>query len=348
MKLDKMNVAIVGLGKQSEQAHIPGVLASRFSKLSAICDVNPKKVEKWSKILDIPGYTCYYEMFKKTKLDFVIIAVPHDQYPEVVKAAIDHKINVLKEKPFARNLTEAFYLKKLCDQNTDVIIMTGMQRRFNPMYCSFELFRDLIGDIYLINATYTLCVSNPDQGWRGSKKQAGGGCIIDMGYHMIDTVIWFAGLPDAVYSSHSTNAKPEKFYDAEDTALIAFKYKNGTHGSLLLSRHYAPKKEVICFVGTNGIIEIQKECIKRFSKEGVPIDIIKIDTVDRTEKSTFGLQIDYFCRVIKGEAKNYSCPQYHLLHLSFIEACYLSQEHGKVISPKELLDNYDDNRIESE
>jgi predicted dehydrogenase len=333
----KLKGAIIGLGKQSEDDHIPGILDSRFAQLVAVCDVDSTKVEQWSKNFNIQGYTCPSKMFNQEQLDFVIIAVPHDQYPEIIRIAVDHKIHIFKEKPFARNLQEGLYLKNLCEQN-NVVLMTATQRRFNPIYCSFSLLQDLIGEIYLINASYTLYVPNPHEGWRGSNQRAGGGCILDMGYHMIDTIIWLTGLPDSVYAISSANAKPEEFYDAEDTALITFKYQTGINGSLLLSRHYAPKKEVISFVGTNGSIEIQKGCIQRLSRDGKPIDVL---TRDGAWKSASTCQIDYFCRVIQGQAYNYGSPENHLLHLSFIEACYISQKENQVINPKELLNHHD-------
>ena len=63
---------------------------------------------------------------------------------------------------------------------------------------------------FFVDVKYTLFVDNLHEGWRGQRDSAGGGCIIDMGYHMIDMVIWYFGLPDNLHAEFSSKAKPEE------------------------------------------------------------------------------------------------------------------------------------------
>jgi predicted dehydrogenase len=63
-----------------------------------------------------------------------------------------------------------------------------------------------------------------------------GGCIIDMGYHLVDMLLWYFGMPDRVLAQHSASARPEQDYDAEDTATITFGYGSGLFGTALLPR----------------------------------------------------------------------------------------------------------------
>jgi predicted dehydrogenase len=69
-----------------------------------------------------------------------------------------------------------------------------------------------------------------------------------MGYHLIDMILWYFGLPDRVLADLSVEARPDRTYDAEDTALIHFGYESGLYGSLLLSRFIGPKTEQIRLV----------------------------------------------------------------------------------------------------
>ncbi len=48
-----------------------------------------------------------------------------------------------------------------------------------------------------------------------------------MGYHLIDLLIWYLGLPDRVLADTSTAAVPGAGYDAEDTALVHLAYDSG-------------------------------------------------------------------------------------------------------------------------
>mgnify|MGYP001558968253 CR=1 FL=1 len=251
--MTKLKSAMIGLGHQAIDDHIPGLKNSQFASLEAICDTDEEKLREWQDKLQVPGFTDYRELFDKTELDFVIVATPHDAYKGIIEIASERHLHILKEKPFARNLEEAMYFKRLCDEN-DIRLMTTLQRRFNPIYTTFFQLKDQIGEPFFVDIRYTLFVDGPNEGWRGQKDSAGGGCIIDMGYHMIDMIIWYFGLPDDVHAEFSSKAKPEEKYDAEDTAFILFSYNNDLHGSLMLSRYYPPKTEQIKVIGDRGII----------------------------------------------------------------------------------------------
>jgi len=155
-----------------------------------------------------------------------------------------------------------------------------------------------------------------------------------MGYHMIDMLIWYFGLPDKVHAEFSTKACPDVKYDAEDTASILFCYNSGLYGNLIISRYYSPKTEYIKVVGSRGVIEVERGKIRRKKSDGEVVESLSRDIAWPTAAVN---QIDYFCRVIRNERENFSSPEYHLQHMSFIEACYLSQQKGCYVSPKKIL-----------
>jgi len=331
--MNKLKVGIIGLGHQAVEDHIPGINSSQYAELKAVCDIDKDKVEKWQKELKVKGYLDYHKLIDNEKLDFIIAATPHNVYGDIIKAAAEKKLHILKEKPFARNLKEAKEFKKLAE-NKGIEIMTTLQRRFNPIYTSFHQLADQIGVPFFVEVKYTLYVNNPHKGWRGARELAGGGCILDMAYHMIDLIIWYFGLPDMIYSRFSTKARPENTYDAEDTATVIFSYEKGLNGNMIISRYLPPKTEYMNVVGTNGIINLQRGKISRHKNNGEQIEKLERDKAWKTASTA---QIDYFCKILRKEKKNIGGPQYHLQHASFIDACYLSQKQNKVINPKILL-----------
>lgn len=137
-------------------------------------------------------------------------------------------------------MSEAQELAKQCEES-GIQLMVTLQRRFNPIYTSFVQLADQVGVPFAVDAQYTLFVDDPSEGWRGLTSKAGGGCIIDMGYHLVDLILWYFGLPDRVLAEVSIGARPDRAYDAEDAALIHFGYDSGLYGSLLLSRFIGPK-----------------------------------------------------------------------------------------------------------
>jgi predicted dehydrogenase len=334
--MERLKAAVIGLGRQATEDHLPGLLNSQFAKLEAVCDIDQQKSDEWAAKSGVKGFTDYGELLDSTKLDFVIVATPHDAYGKIVEQAAARKLHVLKEKPFARNLEEAHAIKRICDEN-GIKLMTTLQRRFNPVYTAYFQLKDQIGEPFFADLNYTLFVNNPHEGWRGKKDTAGGGCIVDMGYHMIDMIIWYLGLPDKIHAEFSCKAKPEEVYDAEDTAHVLFAYDNDLHGSLKLSRYFPPKTEQIRIVGERGIIEVERGTIRRLKSNG---ELAESLSREHSWPAAASSQIDHFCRVIRGQRENMGSPEYHMQHVSFVEACYLSKTEGRYVKPKELLASY--------
>jgi predicted dehydrogenase len=331
----RLKAGIVGLGHQSTEDHIPALKQCNDVDFVSVADVDPVKIEKFKEENpSIHTYTSYEQMFEKEKLDFIILVLPHYLHFKATKSAILHKINVLKEKPFTTNLKEARELKKLAEKNKVKISIT-LQRRFNPIYTTFNQFFDKIGDPFFFEAKYTFYTEEPHTGWRGQKRLAGGGCLIDMGYHLLDLLLWYFDLPDGVIAESSCKAKENIIYDAEDTIAFLFDYHNKNFfGSALISRSISPKQEYLNVFGTRGSIHLERGKIERISSSGIVQESLQRE---QSWPSAAYDQINYFIKVIKGEKPNINGPEAHFKHLAVIEAVYLSQQKGCYVDPHKIL-----------
>ncbi|MFE7316588.1 Gfo/Idh/MocA family protein [Streptomyces sp. NPDC057555] len=328
----KRRAAIIGLGHQAAEDHLPGLLGSSRAELVAVCDNNPDVLHQRADTLGVPGFTRAGDLLDETGPDFVIVAVPHHAGRAVTEECAARGVHVLKEKPFATSIKEARELAEIC-HNGRVELMVTLQRRFNPIYSSVAGMLDQIGTPILVGGHYSFHTPNPGAGWRGDLKQAGGGCILDMGYHLIDLLLWYFGLPSRVIAEFSTTALPEGGYDAEDTAVVQLGYDSGLYGSLVLSRWMAPKTEFMRVVGTAGSVVLTKGAVQRLALDGTVVE----ELTRPHAPSVATAQIDYFCRVLDGERPNVSGPDQHLSHAAFIASCYRSKTAGRYIDPKEML-----------
>ena len=333
----KLKAGIVGLGRQSIEDHIPALKQCSDVDFKSVADIDIVKLEKFKiENPSIHTYASYEQMFKEEKLDFIILALPHYLHFEATKSAILYKINVLKEKPFTTSLTQAKELKKLAEKNKVKISIT-LQRRFNPIYTTFNQFFDKIGDPFFFESKYTFYTAEPHIGWRGQKKLAGGGCLIDMGYHLLDLILWYFDLPDGVIAESSCKAKENIVYDAEDTIALIFDYHHKEFfGSALISRSIAPKQEYLNVFGTRGSIHLERGKIERLSPDGVVQESLQRE---QGWPSAAYDQIEYFIKVIRGQKSNINGPEAHFKHLAVIEAVYLSQKKGCYIDPHKILKN---------
>ena len=308
----RSRVGIVGHGARAKKV-LPEALRHVDLELMAVCDVDPNRCNGWD---GVPAFSDYKEMLEKVELDFIIVMTPHDSHLAVVRAAARHGIHVLKEKPFARSLDEALELNAICE-GAGIHLMTVLPRRFNPNYMLFHEWRHRVGQPFFAELRYTKFVAHPGTGWRGDRHLAGGGCLIDMGYHMVDLLLWNLPVPDTIHASMSAAAAPNVDYDAEDTALVAFAHPGGLHGSLTVSR-FMPDDERVRLVGSAGILEVTPEVVRFLRSDGELVESRALCC----ERSTTAQQLDYFSRVISGEQANFASPKAHLVHARFVDACY--------------------------
>lgn len=337
----QLRAGVIGLGKQAQEDHLPALLESRKANLVAVCDVDESNRIKVSDEYSVASFDDYIEMFNAVEMDFVIVAAPHFVHIEIVREAAARGIHILKEKPCATNRQELLEIINLC-KGSKIELMTTLQRRFNPTYSSFFQLYEQIGTPFFLDVVYSTYVNKPNEGWRGQKSQAGGGCLLDMGYHMIDLIIWYLGVPSSVAATISCLAAENQSYDAEDSANLLLSWDSGLHGTMRISRSVPPKQEKFRLVGSRGIIEVERGSIRRLSSDGqMQEELSRVKSWGPAALS----QLDYFCDVISGISVNQNDAVKHLEHISLIEAAYESAETGKTVNPvkyvleKEYVEN---------
>jgi predicted dehydrogenase len=218
-----LNIIVIGLGKQCTEDHLPAIRESQLFNLVAVADPSTQRVNEITKEYAVPGYSNIDDLIKNwgSKTDVALIAVPHNEYLPIIKKLAKHKIDIIKEKPFATSIEEANILKDIVAK-TNISIYVTLQRRFNPIFLSFRQLIKRVGRIYSIEGRYTLNIGHLDEGWRADKQAAGGGALMDMGYHFVDLIVWYFGLPDSLTCRLSSGNRENQKYDVEDTALLTF------------------------------------------------------------------------------------------------------------------------------
>ncbi len=327
----KKRIALVGLGKQAFTDHLTAVLESNIAWLEAICDIDNDLLNARTAELTqrgITGFSSYQSidaMLENAQIDIAILCLPHSRYGMAIDAFSRRGIHIIKEKPFAMSLAEAVEHDRLVSARS-VKMMVAVMRRFHPVFTTFGQMRGRIGRIYAIEGRQSLNVDRLDQGWRASKVEAGGGALLDLGYHMIDLLVWYFGLPSTVSARMGNAAREKQSYDVEDTAFVLFDYAGpgitGICGTLLVSRAFPKKQELLRVLGTKGVIELSREHIARLDIKGN-----QIERLDRTEiwPSACVDQLDYFCNHVDGlDSRSELDHTRHFAHMAFIDACYLS------------------------
>ncbi|MFJ8313635.1 MULTISPECIES: Gfo/Idh/MocA family protein [unclassified Streptomyces] len=329
----RKRAAAIGLGHQALDDHLPGLAGSQFAQLAAVCDTDPSKLAAQAHQHNVPGFTDIRALLEDVRPDFAIVAVPHHVGREVIETCAVAGVHVLKEKPLATSPAEAAELVALCDK-AGIELMVTAQRRFHPLCTAAVQLLEQIGQPCLVEGRYTFHCPDPAAGWRGRASLAGGGALMDMGYHLIDLLIWYLGPPDRILASASTAAHPDAQYDAEDTALVHLAYDSGLYGSLLISRSAGPKTEQLTVTGPRGAVVIERGRLRRLAPDGQLIESLPREPA---WPSADAAQIDCFCRVLDAERTNPCGPRSHVAHAAFLAAAYTTQTSLTPADPKEYL-----------
>lgn len=320
-----INVAIVGFGGQTKSDHLPAIENNPHLKLSAIVD--PFTTDKY---LNVPIFNNLSDLEKSNiPYEAVVIAVPHKHHFSTTMESLQNKKHIFKEKPAALCSQELNKLISFSNRH-DLKLLINAQRRLFPHITKAKEFLTKIGNPFLIEGYYKIYVEHPESGWRGSKDISGGGCIMDMGYHLIDMVTNILGMPDHIAAHASTEAISNVNYTAEDTATIHFCYDSvlQAHGTLIISRYSGPKDEMIKITGSSGIVEIRKNESRLLNNNGEQIESFTSTDIEKP--------IDHFANVLLFDSESKLSADTHMHTMKFIEACYQSIGTNKSVKIRKL------------
>ncbi len=338
-----LRIGVVGLGNQAMSDHLPAIIGSDMFELVGLCDVDGKRLEQATKIYEVKGYSRFDDMLNDGDYDVMMMTLPHCYYMDHIQKAATHGIHVIKEKPFAVSMSEAAEMQRII-LNSGIYVGVTLQRRFNPVFQAVNQLKRRIGKIYLVEGKYTFNIKNLDEGWRASKQLAGGGALIDMGYHIVDLMSWYFGMPYSVSARLSMGNREGQVYDVEDTANLTLCYMNGggydqkTIAHLLISRTYPEKHEEIKFVGTNGTILLQRGSVTRFDQAGNQMERL---VREGSWPSAAVDQLEYHAGKILGHNPDQALMLHEQLgHIAIVEAAYRSDKLERSVKPTDILSEH--------
>ncbi|MEO6053313.1 MAG: Gfo/Idh/MocA family oxidoreductase [Chthoniobacterales bacterium] len=159
------------------------------ARVVAAQDINPRSLKELCDAYSIPkSYATAEELFANPDIDAVYIAVPNKFHVPLTIQALEAGKHVILEKPFAINLAEAEQAAEV-SRRTGKILMLGMNLRFEEPTQRIKTLveQNALGEVYHVKASWMRRTGIPKLGtWFGNKSLAGGGCLYDIGVHLID------------------------------------------------------------------------------------------------------------------------------------------------------------------
>jgi len=344
--MSKLKVGIIGAGGIAREVHIPNYLkCNDKAEIVAISDIVFENAKEVAEVYGIPNtFSSYHEMFAKTELDAVSICVPNKFHVDATITALEAGCHVLCEKPPAMNVEEVNLMTQTAEK-AGKILTYGFHYRHQPEVEVAKSFIDggELGDIYSARVQAIRRRGIPGWGVFTNKELQGGGPLIDIGVHMLDTALYLMGYPEpeiVLGKTHQQIGNKKgvgllgdwdwENYSVEDMAVGMIIFKNGA--TLTLESAFAAnvkERETmqVSLMGNKGGADIFPLKIYQ-EKHNTLVDLTPVYLPD---ENGYLNEITRFIDSCLEGTPPISTPEQGLVIQRIIEALYQSAETGEAV-----------------
>jgi len=257
--------AIIGFGEVARHGHLPTYKASSDVKIVAVVDRTDERRRLARELLPtIATFSNIEELANNVEIDFADICTPPAFHGEPMFDALTRGWNVLCEKPLLLDLVEFEKARNLAKETNRAIVPVHNWKYAPIVRRATELSRSgaigTLREIEIETLRFQDCaVADPDHpNWRRDPAIAGGGILMDHGWHAIYLVLhWFGEEPIDVHASLHRPAPNE----AEDEAKLELRFPSGT-ANIFLTWRAKLRRNKMRLIGDQGEIVIDDDTLK--------------------------------------------------------------------------------------
>ena len=254
-----LNFALVGCGRIAKRhSELLGGGVIKGARLAAVCDVDGGKAARIGAQFSVPHFTDMHAMMEQAAVDVAVVLTESGRHAEHVIQLARHGKHIVVEKPMALTLDDADAMIRVCDA-AGVKLFVVKQNRFNVPIVKLResLEAGRFGRLVMGTVRVRWCRTQDyyDQApWRGTWA-LDGGVLSNQASHHIDMLEWMMGDVDSVFAMSATALVK---IEAEDTAIVALRFKSGALGLIEATTATRPKdlEGSISIIGEGGTVEI--------------------------------------------------------------------------------------------
>ncbi|MFD5086275.1 Gfo/Idh/MocA family protein [Kitasatospora sp. NPDC058201] len=186
-----MRVAVVGLGWAGRTIWLPRLAAHPAFRVTAVVEPGPvaaEHVPEGAELLadaDLLG----------PDVDLAVVAVPNHLHTPVAERLLARGIPVFLEKPVCLSAAEADRLAA-AERAGGAVLLAGSAARYREDVSALIEVAAEIGPIRHVDLAWVRASGVPDAGgWFTSRRHSGGGALVDLGWHLLDTAATVLGGP---------------------------------------------------------------------------------------------------------------------------------------------------------
>lgn len=261
-----LKFALVGCGRIAKRhSELLGSGQIENACLVGVCDIVPEKAQAIGEQFSVPWFTDMHIMMTECDVDVVVVLTESGRHAEHVIALAAHGKHIVVEKPMALTLSDADAMIETCEK-AGVRLLVVKQNRFNvPVRKLREaLEAERFGKMVMGTVRVRWCRPQAyyDQdSWRGTWA-LDGGVLTNQASHHIDLLEWMMGEVDSVFAMARTALVD---IEAEDTAVVAVRFKSGALGVIEATTAVRPKdlEGSLSLMGEKGTVVVGGFAVNR-------------------------------------------------------------------------------------
>jgi predicted dehydrogenase len=211
--------AIVGCGSVACQAHLPAWHQAPACEIVAVVDPEPARLTQARALL--PEARCYRHLealLAEEELDFLDVCTPPAMHSPIILQACAHGVHVLCEKPLTVS-AQALRQITTAAATAGVLVFPVHNWKYAPLFQALKRLLESgeIGRPTYVELTTLRTAPAGTNGWRLDPSIAGGGILMDHGWHAFYLLLFLLGeLPEAIAARIERRRLPAA--GVEDTA----------------------------------------------------------------------------------------------------------------------------------
>ena len=353
----RIRIALVGCGRISRN-HIKAIaLHHERAELVALCDTERTRLDAAQQLIleafngfappaknpnHFIGYGNLLEAIKSGAIDvdLIILATPSGMHSAQTIAAAEIGVHVCTEKPMATRWEDGVTMLRACE-SANVRLFVVKQNRFNStlQLVRRQLQAGRFGQLAMVsfNVFWHRPQSYYDQdSWRGTWA-LDGGALMNQASHYVDLLDWLVGPVDSISASIATLGRN---IEAEDTAAIQLRWKNGALGTMAVTMLTYPKnlEGSITLLGETGTVKIGGPAVNQiehwsFADKQPDDDLVESASYETSSVYGFG-HPPYYANMLdalQGKDKALCDGRQGLNSLELLTAAYRSAQDGRLI-----------------
>lgn len=263
--------AIIGFGGVALKAHLPAWKGDSRFRIDAVVEPLPERIRLTKRLL--PGAAIHRDMesmIAALPVDFVDICVPPCFHEELMLKACRAGLHVLCEKPLIFSADGLTHLREAADA-ADRVLFVVNNWKYAPLWAkTLEIVK--AGKIGAVRKISLSVFRTPGPGggicdWRRCSAVAGGGILLDHGWHCLYLIMALLnGYPTGI-SAHMESCEADA--GIEETVDLYLRF-DAAEVLLHLTRRAACRRNEGIIIGDRDVIRINDDHLLLESGAGIP------------------------------------------------------------------------------